>query len=258
MAWVRLADDFADHPKIIAAGPLAGWLWVCGLAYCNRYLTDGLVPAGAVRRLVDVDEPARLAAKLVEVGLWERVADGFRVHDFRDYQPSAQAVREERDRNAERMREWRKRRHEPGTAGASHDATNGVTNAGSVLSPVPVPVKDPVPDPDPTSPPLPPSPHAGKGVHPNGRGRGDLTDVSDADRELWDAAREALRAEMSGPNWEHLVGPLVVLGRTDAGGLCLRAPPYSGAVRVRPAVAKALLDAGDERATHAQIIESEG
>src|SRR5262245_5893527 len=82
-------------------------LFVCGLAYCNRYLTDGYVPAGAVRRLADLDDAQGLAARLVDVGLWERVEGGFRVHDFGDYQPSAEAVRRERASNARRQELYR-------------------------------------------------------------------------------------------------------------------------------------------------------
>jgi len=36
MAWVRLDDGFPDHPKALQAGPLACWLYVCGIAYANR------------------------------------------------------------------------------------------------------------------------------------------------------------------------------------------------------------------------------
>ena len=69
MTWVRLADDFYRHPKVLSARlPLAGWLWVCGLAYANHYLTDGHSPRAAVRGLTDVDEPFRLALTLVEAG----------------------------------------------------------------------------------------------------------------------------------------------------------------------------------------------
>lgn len=79
MVWVRLADDFTDHPKVIAAGPLAGWMYVCALTYANRYLTDGFIPAGQVRRLADVDGALSLADKLVDVGLWERAEGGFQI-----------------------------------------------------------------------------------------------------------------------------------------------------------------------------------
>jgi hypothetical protein len=88
MARVILDDRLPDHPKFARVGPLAGWLYICGLAYCNRLLTDGHIPAAAVRRLADVDDPDALAALLVRERLWEPDGDGFRVHDYLDYQQS--------------------------------------------------------------------------------------------------------------------------------------------------------------------------
>jgi hypothetical protein len=108
MAWVRLDDTFPEHPKLVAAGPLAGWLWVCGLAYCARYLTDGVIPAAVVPRLVrdtlarrtryDRGHDAstmrrRCVDDLLNVGLWERDNDGnIVVHDYLEYQPSRAEV----------------------------------------------------------------------------------------------------------------------------------------------------------------------
>ncbi|WP_325603015.1 hypothetical protein [Nocardioides sp.] len=92
-------DQFPDHPKVIAAGPLAKSLFVDGLCYCNRLLTDGLIPRRMALRLADdyaeyTDED--LAQRLVDVGLWETCEDGYRVHDYLDYQPSAEKVKAER------------------------------------------------------------------------------------------------------------------------------------------------------------------
>ena len=131
MTWIRLDDQFADHPKVIAAGPLASWLFVCGLTYCARYLTDGFIPAGQVRRLADVEDVTPLVTRLVTVGLWECVDNGYRVHDYLDYQPSADQVRAERAATARRQAAWRVRRH----AGSPTPSSNAVTNA----SPVPIP-----------------------------------------------------------------------------------------------------------------------
>ena len=101
MSWVRLDDQFSDHPKVLEAGPLAGWLWVCGLAYCNRLRTDGFIPAGAVPRLADVPHAAKLAATLVQAGLWNAVAGGFQVHDYLDYQPSREQSARTKEARAE-------------------------------------------------------------------------------------------------------------------------------------------------------------
>jgi hypothetical protein len=100
MTWVKIDDQFADHPKVLAAGPLASWLYVCSLTYSARLLTDGFIPAGQVRRLADVDNACELAAKLVEVGLWDVTEGGYRVHDYLIYNPTAETIkaRQEADR----------------------------------------------------------------------------------------------------------------------------------------------------------------
>jgi hypothetical protein len=94
MPWVRLDDGFGEHPKIIKAGSLAGWLYVMGLGYCNRNLTDGFIPIGMVTRLTDLDDACRLAERLVDAGLWEATGGGYRVHDYLDYQPSREQAEE--------------------------------------------------------------------------------------------------------------------------------------------------------------------
>jgi hypothetical protein len=93
MAWVKIDDQFADHPKIIAVGPLAAWLYVCGLTYCGRYLTDGFIPEGQTRKLADVENPSELVAKLVATGLWVATEDGYIVHDYLEYNPTAEEVK---------------------------------------------------------------------------------------------------------------------------------------------------------------------
>lgn len=109
MTWIRLDEGFPEHPKVLAAGDEAAWLFVCALGYCNRHLTDGAVPAAAVNRLTGFRAPGRLAARLVEVGLFEISDNGFVVHDFLDYQPSRASIESERAGARERMRSVRQR-----------------------------------------------------------------------------------------------------------------------------------------------------
>jgi hypothetical protein len=101
MPWVKLDDQFADHPKIAAAGPLASWLHVCGLCYCARFLTDGFIPNGQIRKLADLDNTVELADKLVEVGIWEKVEGGYQIHDYLEYNPSREQVLATRQARAE-------------------------------------------------------------------------------------------------------------------------------------------------------------
>lgn len=103
MAWVRLEDTFPEHPKIAEVGGDAAWLHVCGIAYCNRNLTDGFIPDGALGQLSDRRSPRKLAQKLDAVGIWHRDPDrrGYVVHDYLDYNPTRAEVEAERAKKHE-------------------------------------------------------------------------------------------------------------------------------------------------------------
>jgi len=107
MTWVKLDDQFTSHPKLIQAGPLAGWLYICGLTYCARYLTDGFIPSPAVRLLADLKKNQEQVDSLVEAGLWVKCEGGYQVHDYLDYNPSSEQVRHERTAAKERMNRHR-------------------------------------------------------------------------------------------------------------------------------------------------------
>jgi hypothetical protein len=79
MSWLKIDDQFPNHPKVVKAGPLAGWLFVCGLAYCGQYLTDGFIPMEQICRLADVANTQELVKKLCHVGLWDKVDDGYQI-----------------------------------------------------------------------------------------------------------------------------------------------------------------------------------
>ena len=131
MGWVRVSDDFYDHPKFADVTPLSTALWITGMAYCNRNLTDGYIPSSVALRLLDFDGLAYTVATvgdlggvmeddcsplavhdLVRVGLWHE--DGhdcpdcpqpgwrrYYVHDYLVYQPSAEEIKKTQDARKE-------------------------------------------------------------------------------------------------------------------------------------------------------------
>lgn len=124
MGWVRVDDAFYDHPKWIESGPIAGYMNFCALAWCNRNLTDGFIPSRQVALLCSWEgigftwenefgggcndvEPLALARMLVEVGLWHAVPGGYEIHNYLDYQRSADYIRGARNKEAERGRRRR-------------------------------------------------------------------------------------------------------------------------------------------------------
>ena len=276
MTWVRLADDFYDHPKVLAAGPVAAYVWACGLAYANRYLTDGYLPRAAVRRLADVEDPYRLAQRLVDVGLWVPADDGWQIHDFAEYQPSSDSVRAERDANRERMRTWRERQKSGRDSGDGNSVTNGVTNASVTGSPDPAVNPVPVTLPAGRTPtPQPPSPQAGPGERAQttnqrrrSRSQGvttatappqrevpaDLTPPTEADHELWGVARDRLTDGWLPANAEKAAA-FEPLGRDPSGWLWIRAPAWAASVAGQQQVASALVGAGDPFGAGVVLVE---
>jgi hypothetical protein len=165
MPWIKVDDQIAHHPKFMAAGAPASWLWVCGQSYCARYLTDGFVPESALPTLGNVTNPKAHAQTLVRVGLWERAEGGYRVHDYLQFQPSRADVEERRRQRANAGRKGGLRsgqtRHtkseapakqlasslpRPRFVKASHTAATGSEVTGHP-DPVPEPLPDPSSDP---------------------------------------------------------------------------------------------------------------
>ncbi|MFZ0324601.1 MAG: HNH endonuclease [Actinomycetes bacterium] len=97
MPWGRLDDGLYDHPKLDALGRsklAAVGLHALAISWCNRWLTDGLVPVERVRRLGGT---VALAELLVVAGLWEKAETGYLIHDFLEYNQAKQAVLADRE-----------------------------------------------------------------------------------------------------------------------------------------------------------------
>lgn len=112
MAWVYLDDQFPDHPKVVAAGDAAAWMFVCGLAYARRYNTEGRIPKAQVPKLTGTRSTNKLVAALLhapagfEHGLWEDRGDHYYIHDYTQWN-KPQASRSEAARTAAEAR-WKK------------------------------------------------------------------------------------------------------------------------------------------------------
>ena len=78
--FVPLDVEFATDPKIIAAGPLASYLYVCGLAYAKRSGQDGFIHTAQVQFLAPgCSRTTALTQRLVETGLWTATDGGWMI-----------------------------------------------------------------------------------------------------------------------------------------------------------------------------------
>jgi hypothetical protein len=128
MAWIKLDDQWMDHPKIIRAGRDARDMWLASITWCAKHLTDGifpseLLPCLAVMAGVDVANCQTFARTLLDVCLWEARENAYCIHDYLDYNPPKEQV--EANRIA---------RSEAGAAGGRAKASKFKQNPGKTSS----------------------------------------------------------------------------------------------------------------------------
>lgn len=183
MSWVKLDDQLPDHPKMLDLSDAAFRLWVYSLCKANARGRNGMLLARQVQVVCAYFSGSwqDLAGELVSAGLWDVVDGGWMIHDYEEYQPTADPAAdreaERRARNAERMRDARARTvhardahakrtraedpmHTPCTDHARDAHKNGADRSVSRACAPPDPTR---PDPKEEIHPQPPGGAAGKG-----------------------------------------------------------------------------------------------
>lgn len=133
MGWIRVEDDFYDNEKMLAAGSIGRDLYWHGMGFCNRNLTDGLIPKRRALTLVDFTDAAVLdgrggvdgqacapiaVQRLLDAELWHEDGHGcpdcvqpgprnYVVHDYLKYQFSKAQIEEKAEANRQRVKAWR-------------------------------------------------------------------------------------------------------------------------------------------------------
>ena len=51
MTWTRLSDDSTDRPQMLRISRSARLLHFEAMVWCNKHLTDGVIPAAALPRI---------------------------------------------------------------------------------------------------------------------------------------------------------------------------------------------------------------
>jgi hypothetical protein len=101
--YVPLDVEFASDDKIMRAGPLAELLYVRGLAFCKRTMSDGVITREQLAIVArGIGKPYWQAARLVEEGLWNATGSGWEVVTFLRRNKSKLAIETDREvrRNA--------------------------------------------------------------------------------------------------------------------------------------------------------------
>lgn len=103
MSWFKIDDKFHSHPKVLAAGLAAMGLWVRAGSYTRAHRLDGFVPTSWIKSMGFVSH----AKRLVDVGLWDAEAGGYRFHDFTEYNESGDVEYRRRSAAAAKKRRQR-------------------------------------------------------------------------------------------------------------------------------------------------------
>lgn len=101
MTYVKLDDKFMDHPKVVAAGPLAAFVFIAALCYSSRHLTDGAIHDNAVGLLSPVGNPRKKLESLALVGLVDKTPTGWQIRDYSDWQRTRDQVESIKQSRAE-------------------------------------------------------------------------------------------------------------------------------------------------------------
>ena len=120
MPYLNIDDGMDEHPKIEALSDAAFRLHVSAMLYCARRGTDGVVALAKARRLTESASDG-VAMELVQAGVWHDLGTGCRdsknclpgaknayvIHDYLQWNHSANWWAERRRKDAERQAEWR-------------------------------------------------------------------------------------------------------------------------------------------------------
>jgi len=136
MSWVKLDDGFPDHLKVIGLSDKAFRQHTSALCWAARNLTDGFIPTAA---LASLRGSKRSAGELVDADLWDLCEEpaGWMIHDFLEFNPSAETVKRKREDAKDRMAAGRAQKRSPDVR------ANGERSSDHVSSPRSRPGPDP-------------------------------------------------------------------------------------------------------------------
>jgi hypothetical protein len=111
MPWARFDDRFPSNRKVRLLSDAAFRLYVSAICWSAENLTDGVVQKTELRLVSDVKAASRRAQELVEAGLFEALeGGGWKIHDYHEYNPTAEQVKADRAAKTARQQRWRKKK----------------------------------------------------------------------------------------------------------------------------------------------------
>lgn len=218
MSYAQFHDGFYRNAKVKRAGSMGAWMWAASIGYANENLTDGFIPLESLNELTELDSKPRLklAAKLVEIGLWEVADGGWMIHDFLNWNFTREQILAKRAANLARVNKHRNNapRHNDGNPRVMH-YNDGDTSGdiGSEKSPSSGP---PILGTSDEPPPTPPREPASGGLEPASALNADDIHALDLVAALASAPGALFSAAMGSDEDRLIVGRLMVVDGVDA------------------------------------------
>lgn len=98
-SWVRIDASYFAHRKNRAMGKDGRALDIAGICWCSLNETDGRIPRHALTYIAGEAEVKPSVVKaVVAAGRWEETEEGWQIHDYLDYNRSADDIAKERNR----------------------------------------------------------------------------------------------------------------------------------------------------------------
>lgn len=123
MTWALIDDQSTFHAKVVKAGNSAWGACVRMITWSSGQLSDGVIPTH-IASLIATEEELKA---LLGVGLLERSTEGFYIHDYLEWNRSAEEIKKQRAHLSEI-------RSKAGKKGGSAKAKNSKLNNNAVLA----------------------------------------------------------------------------------------------------------------------------
>lgn len=123
MSWALIDDQSTFHAKVVKAGNSAWGACVRMITWSSGQLSDGVIPTH-IASLIATEEELKA---LLGVGLLERSTEGFYIHDYLEWNRSAEEIKKQRAHLSEI-------RSKAGKKGGTSKAKNAKVNNNTALA----------------------------------------------------------------------------------------------------------------------------
>ena len=148
MSWFKLDDQGAFHAKVLAAGNEAYGAWCRAGQWSSAHLTEGRIPRSTALTLAKT----RVWQRLIDAGLCDSLGDeGWQIHDYLEYNPSAEEALAKRASRAEAGRRGGSKKEANRLANGKQESSTRIAIASPVAKqnstpfPFPFPFPSPIP-----------------------------------------------------------------------------------------------------------------